>query len=98
MAKVPKAPSLPSSGQDPRTGLNALNSTLYQILSEHAQAINYLHDRLGPVVLLPSYTVATLPVATSPGVIFVSDETGGATMAYADGTNWRRVYDNAVVS
>ena len=47
-----------------------------------------------------TYTVATLPTAaTYPrGVIYVSDETGGATLAFSDGTDWRRVADRAVVS
>ncbi len=45
-----------------------------------------------------SFTVATLPSASSPGaMIYVSDETGGGTMAFADGTNWRRMADRAVV-
>jgi hypothetical protein len=47
-----------------------------------------------------SYTVLTLPTAaTYPrGVIYVSDEAGGATLAFSDGTDWRRVQDRAVVS
>ena len=47
-----------------------------------------------------SYTVATLPTASTypRGVIYVSNETGGATIAFSDGTNWRRVQDRAVVS
>lgn len=47
-----------------------------------------------------SYTVATLPsAATYPrGVIYVSNEAGGATLAFSDGTDWRRVQDRAVVS
>jgi len=47
-----------------------------------------------------SYTVATVPAAaTYPrGIIYVSNETGGATLAFSDGTNWRRVQDRAVVS
>ena len=47
-----------------------------------------------------SYTVATLPsAATYPrGVIYVSNEAGGATLAFSDSTNWRRVQDRAVVS
>lgn len=52
-------------------------------------------------VQLNSYTVATLPSASNPGAgshIFVTDETGGATGAYSDGTNWRRYSDRAVVS
>lgn len=47
-----------------------------------------------------SYTVATLPAAaTYPrAIIYVADETGGATLAFSDGTNWRRVQDRNVVS
>lgn len=49
---------------------------------------------------LTSYTVATLPnVATFVRtLIWVSDETGGATPAFSDGTNWRRIYDYTIVS
>lgn len=48
----------------------------------------------------PTYTVATLPAAaTYPrGVIYVSNEAGGAVLAFSDGTNFRRVTDRAVVS
>ena len=47
-----------------------------------------------------SYTVLTLPAAaTYPrGVVYVSNEAGGATLAFSDGTNWRRVQDRNVVS
>ena len=47
-----------------------------------------------------TYTVITLPsAATYPrGVVYVSNEAGGATLAFSDGTNWRRVQDRAVVS
>ncbi len=48
---------------------------------------------------VPSYTVATLPAVTQAGqVIYVSDETGGAILAFSDGTNFRRVSDRAIVS
>lgn len=48
---------------------------------------------------VPSYTVAGVPSATIAGqIIYVSDETGGAVLAFSDGTNWRRVTDRAVVS
>jgi len=47
----------------------------------------------------PSYTVGTLPaVGTASGMIYVSNETGGAVPAFSDGTNWRRVTDRAIVS
>lgn len=46
-----------------------------------------------------SYTVGTLPaVGTAGGMIYVSDEAGGATPAFSDGTNWRRTADRAIVS
>jgi len=48
----------------------------------------------------PSYTVANKPSAVTyaRGVIYVSNEAGGAVLAFSDGTNWRRVTDRAVVS
>jgi hypothetical protein len=52
----------------------------------------------GPV-RIGSYTVATLPSASpSAQMIYVSDESGGAVLAFSDATNWRRVTDRAVVS
>jgi hypothetical protein len=49
--------------------------------------------------VLPSYTTTTLPSAGAAGsMIFVTNETGGAVPAFADGTNWRRVTDRAIVS
>jgi hypothetical protein len=49
---------------------------------------------------LKTYTVLTLPdAATYPrGVIYVSDEAGGATIAFSDSSDWRRAQDRAVVS
>ena len=50
-------------------------------------------------LVLPPYTVMTLPSASPSGqMIFVSDESGGAVPAFSDGTNWRRVTDRAIVS
>ncbi len=48
---------------------------------------------------LASYTVATLPSASvAGGMVYVSNASGGATVAFSDGTNWRRVQDRAIVS
>lgn len=45
------------------------------------------------------YTVASLPSASGAKKhIYVTDEAGGYTMAFSDGTNWRRVQDRAIVS
>lgn len=50
--------------------------------------------------LLNSYTVATVPDATKneQSFIFVSDEAGGATTAFSDGTSWRRSQDKTIIS
>ena len=46
-----------------------------------------------------AYTVDTLPSPTeTKRIIYVIDETGGAVLAFNDGTDWRRVTDRAVVS
>jgi hypothetical protein len=52
-----------------------------------------------PHVLAP-YPKASLPSAATwvRGLIYVTDEAGGAVPAFSDGTNWRRVTDRAIVS
>ena len=48
-----------------------------------------------------SYTVAeanALSGLQAGDMIFVSNETGGATMAFYDGSDWRRIQDRAVIS
>lgn len=45
------------------------------------------------------FAKASLPVATGPKrLIYVTDDVGGATPAFNDGVNWRRVADRAVIS
>lgn len=47
-----------------------------------------------------SFSVSSVPDATlyTGNIIFVSDESGGATIAFSDGTNWRRAQDRAIIS
>jgi hypothetical protein len=51
-------------------------------------------------IVLARYTVATVPDATvyTGGTIYVSNESGGAVMAFSDGTNWRRVTDRQIIT
>ena len=83
---------------DPKTG-RALGPLTRIIL-----ALNLLVGRtggiLGQALPLETYTVLTLPdaAANARGLIYVSDEAGGAVPAFSDGTNWRRLTDRAVVS
>lgn len=53
----------------------------------------------GPV-RVKSYTVAGLPPANAGAgqIIYVSNETGGAVLAFSDGTNWRRVTDRNIIT
>lgn len=52
-------------------------------------------------VKLPSYTVAGMPSASTLGagtMIYVSNATGGAVMAFSNGTNWLRCDTSAIVT
>lgn len=51
--------------------------------------------------ILPEFTVAGVPSASAGnkgGAVNITDETGGYTQAFSDGTNWRRVQDRAIIS
>jgi hypothetical protein len=48
-----------------------------------------------------NFTVATVPSAVDAGpgsIIYVTDETGGANLAFSDGTDWRRAADRAIIA
>jgi len=68
--------------------------------------LNNIFERIGNgPFMIKGYTVATVPDANmySDGtdfssIIYVSDETGGSTLAFTDGTNWRRVQDRAIIA
>ena len=87
-----------TQANDQIAGENGFPSARFQNFID--DLVVQLNDKLlGLQVQLPSYTVTTLPVVTTaPGLIFVSDETGGAVPAFSDGTNWRRVTDRTIVS
>lgn len=55
---------------------------------------------IAPILITQDYTVAGVPGASGSknGVITVSDEVGGFTLAFSDGTDWRRVQDRAIIS
>lgn len=59
----------------------------------------YQKVKNGPF-FLDSYAVSDMPDATlyAGAIIYVSDETGGAVLAFSDGTNWRRSTDRTIVS
>ena len=75
--------------------------------AERAAIEDFVRDNLAAPPFVPAFSVSKLPPASEWGkassiggthLIFVYDETGGATLAFSDGTNWRRVQDRNVVS
>ena len=93
----------PYISRDPRS----LHHTVHREMSDHAQRLNdaIVADGEEPMrapLKLATSTIAGLadfPAADwTNGLIIVSNETGGLTVAFSDGTNWRRVQDRAVVS
>lgn len=108
--KVRQVPALPSGFVQPTIPAitQAFSNLIRSIFTELAEHANRLNGTLikdgsevmtGPAVLA-SFTVATVPTASlyTGGMIYVSNETGGAVPAFSDGTNWRRVTDRAIVS
>lgn len=68
----------------------------------HDDVEDKVNSQTGNTMAVATYTVANLPIVPSSEngihLIAVSDETGGATLAFSDGTNWRRAQDRAIVS
>ena len=68
--------------------------------------IKQVYENLTGVNEAKAFTVATLPDPADydpetngrAAFVYVSDESGGATLAFSDGTDWRRVQDRAVVT
>lgn len=78
--------------------LLAPQDSLFQGNTRRLQATAGRLDASVPVGF-PAYTVAGVPSASPAGqMVYVSNEAGGAVMAFSDGTNWRRVTDRAVIS
>lgn len=70
-----------------------------QIITPFMASVETSFFRQGRIPRMASFNVAALPSATSPGeLIFCPDETGGATILFSDGTNWRRVQDRSVAA
>ena len=79
--------------------VRALTFTFQGILN----ILNSIADQMNAPtepVLLPTYLKAALPDAAANinGMIIVSNDVGGLTPAFSDGTNWRRTADRAVIS
>lgn len=76
-----------------------MSSSGYDSGTQNNRRLNDL-ERWQRMPRLPSFVKTELPDAATfiNCLIYVSDETGGATVAFSDGTDWRRVQDRAVVA
>lgn len=83
-------------------GTQAETSPLARYLQQELSRISdtITNNQSDEPVILKSYAVANVPAAAEweGSIIYVSDETGGATVAFSDGTDWRRLQDRAVIS
>jgi hypothetical protein len=73
------------------------------ITEESTTVLDYggIQEDARKLVAHDSYTVAeleSLTTATAGDMAFVSNDVGGSTMAFYDGTNWRRVQDRNTIS
>jgi hypothetical protein len=94
------------TAKNPTLALNEIgfesNTGRYKIGDGSTQwtSLSYF-DVLGPR-FLKSYTVAQLEALTAANYTgsfaVVSDEIGGLTTAFCDGTNWRRSQDRTIIS
>jgi len=64
----------------------------------------YTRVQPGPFKI-KAYAKADLPTASDwsdnsdfSAIVYVTDDVGGAVLAFSDGTNWRRVTDRAIIS
>jgi len=74
----------------------ASDSDLYKI----GDGLKNWNDLGYSVTLNPSYVVLEAPDATllTGAWILVTNETGGAVMAFSDGSNWLRCTDREIIS
>lgn len=108
--KVTTSPSLPNPSslqriQDVQSYLTQLVNSVVGELRSHASRLNIATPQDGTEtpsapVILATYVKTALPSASvfKDGMIIVSNDTGGLTPAFSDGTNWRRVADRNIIS
>jgi hypothetical protein len=105
---LPRPPDISGMASDPFRAVEMLAAWAHELHLKVQGAIDILareKGNAGQPVAVPSATVAQLTGGTpryrpggEPRLVFVTDESGGATLAFSDGSQWRRTSDRAVVS
>lgn len=103
--RIATTPILPKVGKNQDIYDGVLNRSIFAELSEIRLNLSRAVQSGGTIPMeaplpLASFTVAGVPAAAVwlGSIIYVSNETGGATLAFSDGTDWRRVQDRAVIA
>lgn len=87
-----------SNLKNPNDVVSWANETV-RLLETYLSDIDRTKQTKGSANRLSVHVKTDLPPASQPGqLIHVSDETGGAVVAFSDGTNWRRMTDRSVVA
>jgi hypothetical protein len=99
---TPDSPSY-SFTTDLNTGIYSSNQNNIDFSTGGVQRFNMGENLINAMlpIQFQSYTVAGKPAATTAGqVIYISNDGGSPTtiVAYADGTNWRRIDTGAVLT
>jgi len=69
------------------------------VLTPFMQNVENTFTRQEGIAHLKTVSVSDLPAVSPAGrLVFCSDETGGSTILFSDGTNWRRMQDRAIAS
>lgn len=81
-------------------GLRYVTDPGTKLLPLSVSSVKYVDDKFTLPVKFPEYTTGALPeVLSNKGtIIMVTNESGGYTPAFSDGTNWRRTSDRAIIS
>jgi hypothetical protein len=109
MRVLSERPFMPKPGPSDPPFFATLISSLTKILGEVVQRSNVSITNDGDTAMVKPLKLAQLTVAQvngtafpasswAAGICYVTDASGGATVAYSNGTNWKRVYDNANIS
>jgi len=97
---------LPFSANEGNFGSVSSNISQYGFELGSLTETNFFSHDLGDInktlspdrFVLPSFTVEKLLSGTAGEMVFVTNEVSGSVPAFYDGSNWRRLSDNQIVS
>lgn len=102
---VPRITGPDMTDERVRDAMQAWMTSMRDVLQEAVTSLANEAQRRYQPTQLPSATVDQLEGADpryraggGARMVFCTDDVGGATLAFSDGTNWRRATDLAIVS